>query len=313
MKMGKITIKTGQELTLQESHNFFIRKCEVKNLAERTIGIYTEHFQMFQKFINDNEYGISDISLRLVEDFTFHLMESKKRNNITVNMILRSIRAFLYFCMDERYIPIFKIKMLKVDKEIKETYTDTELGTLLKKPNLKASDFSEYKIWAFSNYLLGTGNRISSALNIKITDLDFDNAVIRVNKAKNRKAQIIPLSHALSTVLREYLTYRKGESTDFLFCNAYGDKPDIRTYQGMLASYNKRRGVVKTSAHLYRHTFAKKWILNGGDIFRLQKILGHSDLSVVKEYVNMFGGDLAVDFDRFNPLDSLEFRHTKEK
>ena len=46
-----------------------------------------------------------------------------------------------------------------------------------------------------------------------------------------------------------------------------------------------------------------KWILNGGDIFRLQKILGHSDLSVVKEYVQMFGNDLSVDFDKFNPLD----------
>ena len=71
----------------------------------------------------------------------------------------------------------------------------------------------------------------------------------------------------------------------------------------MLASYNRSKGVEKTSAHLYRHTFAKKWILNGGDIFRLQKILGHSDLTVVKEYVQMFGQDLAIDFDKFNPLD----------
>ena len=43
--------------------------------------------------------------------------------------------------------------------------------------------------------------------------------------------------------------------------------------------------------------------LQSGDIFRLQKVLGHSDLAVVKEYVQMFGNDLAVDFDKFNPLD----------
>ncbi|RHP70371.1 hypothetical protein DXA59_05185 [Clostridium sp. OF03-18AA] len=70
-------------------------------------------------------------------------------------------------------------------------------------------------------------------------------------------------------------------------------------FQGLASG----KGVEKTSAHLYRHTFAKKWILNGGDIFRLQKILGHSDLTVVKEYVQMFGQDLAVDFDKFNSLD----------
>ena len=65
------------------------------------------------------------------------------------------------------------------------------------------------------------------------------------------------------------------------------------------------RGVSKTSAHLYRHTFAKRWILNGGDIFRLQKLLGHSNLDIVKEYVNMFGRDLTKDYTSFNPLDTL--------
>lgn len=69
--------------------------------------------------------------------------------------------------------------------------------------------------------------------------------------------------------------------------------------------YNRKRGVSKTSAHLYRHTFAKRWILNGGDIFRLQKLLGHSNLDIVKEYVNMFGHDLTKDYTSFNPLDTL--------
>ena len=61
----------------------------------------------------------------------------------------------------------------------------------------------------------------------------------------------------------------------------------------------------KTSCHLFRHTFAKKWVLSGGDIFRLQKILGHSDITVTREYVNMFSPDLQRDFERFNPLDQI--------
>lgn len=81
----------------------------------------------------------------------------------------------------------------------------------------------------------------------------------------------------------------------------------------MLKRYNNKRGVAKTSAHLFRHTFAKKWILNGGDVFRLQKILGHSDLTVVKEYVNMFGNDMAVNFDKYNPLDRMKINQQKSK
>ena len=133
----------------------------------------------------------------------------------------------------------------------------------------------------------------------------MDNHLIHVNQTKNRKAQIIPMSETLCKILREYLRYRKGTDDDYVFCNTHGGKGDSRTYEDMLASYNRKRGVQKTSAHLYRHTFAKRWILNGGDIFRLQKILGHSDLSVVKEYVEMFGNDLSRDFGKFNPLDTM--------
>ena len=64
--------------------------------------------------------------------------------------------------------------------------------------------------------------------------------------------------------------------------------------------------MTKTSIHLFRHTFAKNWILSGGDIFRLKSILGHSSLEIVKEYVNMFGGDLKKDFDKFNPLENMK-------
>jgi integrase/recombinase XerD len=59
------------------------------------------------------------------------------------------------------------------------------------------------------------------------------------------------------------------------------------------------------------HTFAKLWILNGGDIFRLQKILGHSSLDIVKEYVNMFSTDLQINFDEFNPLENIKVNQKK--
>jgi integrase/recombinase XerD len=73
--------------------------------------------------------------------------------------------------MEMNLVGHFKIQMLKVDKMIKETYTDIELKLLLKKPDIKVCDFTEYKTWVFSNYLLATGNRISSALNIQINAL----------------------------------------------------------------------------------------------------------------------------------------------
>ncbi len=168
--------------------------------------------------------------------------------------------------------------MMKQEEKIKETYSDEELERLLAKPDKSKVDFTTYKIWAFENYLLGTGNRLSTALNLRIKDIDFQGGYITLRKTKNRKAQIIPLSHALSEVLQDYLIIRGGSPDDFVFCNSYGEEADKRTYQTAVRKYNLLHNVNKTSCHLFRHTFAKKAVLNGIDVFRLQKLMGQSML-----------------------------------
>lgn len=310
--MSRLSLQTREDITVQQCFARYLTRCQVRNLSPKTLATYQVHFSIFQRYLADQDYPAGSLGAAAVDGFILYLKE-RGCNDITVQSYLRDIRAFLYFCMENGWLPAFKIKLPKADKKIKETYSDDELRRLLKKPNLKRCDFTEYKTWVFINYLLATGNRISSALNLKIGDMDFDNNLFQMNKSKNRQAQILPLSTTLAAILREYLGYRGGEAGDYLFCNAYGQQADLRTYQEMLARYNKSRGVAKTSAHLFRHTFAKKWILNGGDIFRLQKLLRHSDLAVVKEYVNMFSKDLSQDFDQFNPLDNLGFPQGKSK
>ena len=80
---------------------------------------------------------------------------------------------------------------MKEDKEIKEPYTDDELTKLLRKP--RSTRWAEWRTWASENYLLATGNRASTALNVKISNIDFDGNTIMLSKVKNRKQQIIPL------------------------------------------------------------------------------------------------------------------------
>ena len=304
--MAKIKMQPldAETVTLDACFADYMAKCKARNLSAKTLEIYELRFSVFQKYLNGSELNPSELNLNVIDGFILYL-HSRGCNDITVQSYIRDIRAFFYYLMNNGFTPEYKIKLPKADKKIKETYTDEELKKLLKKPNLKRCEFNEYKTWVFSNYLLATGNRISTVLNLQIRDLDFDNNVIQLNKMKNRKAQIVPMASSLAVILKEYLTYRKGEPDDYVFCNSYGGQGEIRSYQEMLAKYNKARGVSKTSAHLYRHTFAKRWILNGGDIFRLQKLLGHSDLTVVKEYVNMFSSDLSKDYSDYNPLDTL--------
>ena len=301
----RISMKKTTEMTLKEAYELFERKGRVRNLSENTLNTYKYHFDALCRCIDENRM-VHTITQNEVDEFILYLKNECKVKSVTINSYLRTIRVFLYFCTDSGYMPAFRIGMVKEEKKIKETYTTEELERPLEKPDISKCRFSEYRAWVFENFLVATGMRISSALNVKIKDLDFTEYTIFIRKTKNRKQQVIPLSYTLAEILREYLEIREGDEDSYVFCNDFGEKGNRRTYQQLIQRYNLSRNVNKTSCHLFRHTFAKNWILAGGDIFRLQKILGHYDLEMTKEYLAMFGQDLQMDFEKFNPLDRLK-------
>lgn len=305
----KITMNTSKNLSVESAYELFIRKCRVKNLSEATITSYNNKVIPFVEFCNGGE--ISAVTVDTVDAFTDMLKKEHNVNDVSVVSYLRSVRAFLYYCMDCNYITSFKIHLPKCNKEIKEIYTDEQLERLLAKPDTNNCSFTEYKTWVFENYLIATGNRLSTALNVRIKDIYFDNAIIILRKTKNRKQQIIPLSATLADILQEYLVVRGGEPDDYLFCNNYGEQASNRTWQTLVYRYNVKRDVNVTSIHAFRHSFARLWILNHGDIMRLKTILGHSNIAVTNEYLQMFGQDLQMDFEKFNPLDNMNRAKTR--
>ena len=123
---------------------------------------------------------------------------------------------------------------------------------------------------------------------------------------KNRKPLIVPLNRTMVNILTEFLKYRSHETTDdYLFCNVFGKQLVKSTCYSMLYAYNKRRGVETTGIHRYRHTFAKQWVLNGGNVVSLSKLLGHSNLNITQNYINLLVSDVAKQVDEFNVLDKF--------
>ena len=247
----------------------------------------------------------STINRDTIEEFIEFL---KNRNpNIratSINSYLKDLRTLLYYFMERGYLKQFQVKLIKEDINIKETYSNEEIELLLQKPNLKKCDFSEYRNWVITCYLLATGNRLSTVCELKNKDIDFNSGMIHLRKVKNRKSYNMPLSTTLEKILVEYMKYRKGEEEDYLFCNKYGDKLQESSLGTAIYRYNRRRGVKKTSVHLYRNTFAKIYITNEGDIARLQRLLGHSTPTMSLRYAKMFDTDLDYRFDERNPLDN---------
>ncbi len=306
--MKKIKMNIENNVTFREGLEEYLLDCKARNLRDGTLRHYTDSAKQIMKYIGEDTL-ISSIDRAAVDDFIVQLRDNPMLNDMSLYTYARDFKTLMYFFMRREYIPYFKIIIPKADKQPIETYTDRELQILLKKPNLRHCGFTEYKVWVMTNFLLSTGIRQHSLVNIKIKDIDFGADVVHINVTKNRKPLIIPLNADIKKILQEYLKYRKGEANDYLFCNVYGKQLVRSTVYHSFYDYNKNRGVQRTGMHRYRHTFAKKWVMMGGNVVTLQKVLGHSSLEITQNYLNLLVSDLTKDIEEFNIL--REFKHSR--
>lgn len=310
----KLSLNTSEkkEKMLSEGLREFLLVKKVHNLSEATLDYYQNCYHKLDLFLQ-RDIHLKEINQMLIDEFILHLKKSGIKA-ITINTQLNGIRAFLKYCQELGYVDnLVVIPKIKQEQPLKETYTDSELSILLTKPS--ENDFTEYRDWIIVNMLLGTGIRSKTLCNLKISDVDLTENELRCSTMKNRIPQILPISKSLKKVLLGWVELRlkqtERDNTKWLFPSLYDQQLNKDSLSHSLRKYNLRRGINKTGVHLWRHTFAKKWILAGGDIFRLQKILNHKDMDMVRTYVNMFNTDLITDFDKLNPLEQVTYKKSK--
>ncbi len=286
----------------------FVLSQTAKNLSEVTIKTYHAHIHSISKHL-DIQKSMDALTKKDLEAMIVSMRRAGLAHN-SISSYCRVLRTFLNWCKEEglNAPPLPNIK----DKEtLKETYTDEELEALLKRPKKNVS-FCEFRNWVIVCFLMNSGCRASSVRNIQNQDVDLENRQIILRHNKNGKIQVIPLCSLMVSILREYMNIRKGKPSDYVFCNQYGELLSMNALRLAVSRHNQSRGVEKTSTHLYRHTFARKYLVDcGGDAFSLQHILGHSTLKMTKHYCSIYDADIAKNFDRFSPLANMS--QEKEK
>lgn len=308
MAKKKIKMCVPTEKTFAEGFDEYILDCKARNLRDGTIAHYQAAIPQIYKRIPPDT-PISSLSEKTMPNFIIALRDDPNLNEVSMGTYARDLKVLMRFFMKCEYLPRFEIHIPKADRHPIETYTDAELRQLLKKPDVRSCNFATYRSWAVVSFLLSTGIRQNSLVNIRIKDVDFDNNIVYVNVTKNRKPLIIPLNEDIVKVLREYLKYRGGSPDDWLFCSTYGEQLTRSSSYHAIWDYCHLRGLDKTGVHRFRHTFAKKWVTMGGSVVTLQKILGHSSLAITENYLNVLTSDLKKDMDEINILRSLKRDH----
>ena len=304
-------IKLVVSATIEETFSDFIISRKTKGLAEKTLQSYQSQFQAVARHM-DVKMDIAMLQKADLDAMIISMRDASLSHN-SINSYTRTLKSFFSWC-NEQGITRLNIPLYKAEETVKETYSDAELAALLKKPDIRKATFAEYRDWVIINFLLNCGSRAATVRAIQIRDVDLDGGMVFYRHTKNRKAQVIPLCSAMVAILREYLRHRGGEAADYLFCTETGSQLTENGLRQSIARYNTRRGVQKTSIHLFRHTFARKYLIDcGGDAFTLQKLLGHSTLAMTKHYCAIFDADLTKNYDNFSPLAQLKSNSTRIK
>lgn len=305
--MAKIKLIVSS--TIEETFQDFILSRKTKGLAEKTLQSYQSQFRAIARHM-DVTMEMSALKRSDLDAAILSMRDAGLSSN-SINSYTRTLKSFLSWC-NEQGITRLNIPLYKAEETVKETYSDAELELLLKKPDIRKSTFAEYRDWVIINFLLNCGSRAATIRAIQIRDVDLDAGLVFYRHTKNRKAQVIPLCSAMVSILREYLHHRGGKDTDYLFCTETGTMLTENGLRQSIARYNTRRGVQKTSIHLFRHTFARKYLIDcGGDAFTLQKLLGHSTLAMTKHYCAIFDADLTKNYDNFSPLAQMKSKSSK--
>ena len=151
----------------------FLDDKKYSGTAEATLNGYRYDITRFLKFLSDEQLAVNEAGFKR---YVIHLTDSGMTAN-SVNHYIRSVKVFLYWCMEQDEIAPFKIKMVKAQETIKDVYTQGELCALIQPPKREDS-FVIWRSWAIINFILGTAAREATVCEMQMQDISFDDQTI---------------------------------------------------------------------------------------------------------------------------------------
>jgi integrase/recombinase XerC len=259
-----------------------------KRFSEHTIKSYTTDLKQFTSFLS-SEFQIIDeineISFQIIRTWIASLLE-KGISPRSVNRKISTLKTYFKFLIREGELienPMTKVVAPKSKKRLPVFIEEDQIASLLNEVQFE-KDFVGQRNKLIIELFYVTGIRLSELINIKISDVDFNNQSIKV-LGKRNKERIIPLSSNVVNDLNIFI--ENNQQNKYLFTNLEGDKLYnklvyrlVNKYIGEISSVNKK------SPHILRHTFATHMLNNGADINAIKELLGHANLSATQVYTH---------------------------
>lgn len=323
--------RNGKHMTLERAIEEYLDDHEGGNHSDKTIEWHATALGLLRLYLKQErdillvaEVDAPDISAWFASMRKVPGARGKIRSERTIQTYARSARAFFHWLVRQSLIvdnPFHRVVFPKVGRPLIQTITDEEFEKLLfacAPPNEeglfadRAAMRNRAILWLFYD----TGIRVSELTHLREGDLDRKKGIITV-KGKGSKERRIALGQNCLRNLLYYLDRYRPDDDELSEWGSHGEdhlflaesrRPLTKNGITLLfARLKKRAGITgkRVSPHIFRHTFAIRYLILGNDPFSLQELLGHEDMTTVKLYMHMNDETIQAQKRKYSPGDHL--------
>ena len=296
--------------------NEWIQKLYAEGISEKTIKWYIYNLKHFNKFTDKPLEEITEDDLRR---FFIWMQKDSDFSSATILGCYRTLKALFNNLYNSRKIsnnPFNYIKKPKTERKIIYSFNKIEINEILN--HFDKRTFLGYRNFAILATLFSTGIRKSELLEMKASDFIYEGVGYFRILGKGRKERVIPVGVTLDKIIKNYIKRRRKYINEIntveplsLWINQTGEPLTASGIDHIFKELKKSKlkWSTRVSAHTIRHTYALMFLQNGGDPFTLQRLMGHSDISTTRLYVELNTDYLKKQSDNYNPLDNHNWQY----
>lgn len=278
-----------------------------RGLSNNSIQSYEYDLDLFKVYLKENQINETPLSCNpeTIKNYLYKCLSKKKTS--TKARSISAIKSFFNYLIFEGHIkksPLSHIESPRQKKKLPEVLTEDEVGKLISSVNLNNNFGQRNK--TIIEVLYGTGIRVSELTDLKLSNIFFNENILKVN-GKGNKERFVPLGEIASTEIKKYIVYRDKykideKFSDILFLNKYGRQLTRSMIFKLISDYSKLANIKKKiSPHSLRHSYATHLLKNGADLRTIQLILGHESITTTEIYTHLDTFHLKEILKKFHP------------
>jgi site-specific recombinase XerD len=309
------------DITIERAIKGFRLYNEAGGKSKRTTVWYDKILSYFEDWMEvqfKHKPNIEEVTPELIRSFLTEKRSGNEANdqNSSANKPLAartilgfysSLSAFFNWAVREDLLtqtPMKNIARPKVPRFIPDPFQEQEIRALIAACK-DLTDRSSLRLTAMVLFLLDSGVRVGELLSLKMSDLELESGRAKV-MGKGAKERYVYFGKSTKRALWRYISLARPEpapNVDQVFISFLGRPLPARQFAHMLKRLGESSGVANVHPHRFRRTAAVQFLRNGGNIFALQKLLGHETLDMVRRYVELASNDVAEAHQKASPVD----------